>query len=158
MVRNNSGDTPRDVATAECKVLLDDFIKLNSAEICAQYVTTITAKAEYTTGVFVFDTCDRYLTPVLKKSSSVGPHTLDAANHRILAFAGGPECFSTHVAVIECAASLRRDCIFLIILDMREDNIKVREIVYHWFSYIQHMKYGRSKPTIAFVFCRNKLG
>ena len=148
MVRNNSGDTPRDVATAECKVLLDDFMKMNSSEICTQYVTTISANA----GVFVsVDTSDKSLIQALNKSSSVAPHTLGETNHRIYAFAGGPECFSTHVAVIECVASLRRDCIFLIILDMREVNIKIREIVYHWLSFIQHMKHGRRKPTIAFV-------
>ena len=121
-------------------------MKMNSSELCAQYVTTISANA----GVFVFDTTDRSLIQALNKSSSVAPHTLGATNRKIYAFAGGPECFSTHVAVIECAAFLR-DCIFLIILDMREDNNKIREIViYHWLSFIQHMKHGRRKPTIAF--------
>ena len=56
-------------------------------------------------------------------------------------FAGDPEYYSSHAAILEkIASSSKGDNIFSIVVDLREDNIKIRNNLHYWFSFIQHQK------------------
>ena len=48
-------------------------------------------------------------------------------------FAGDPEYYSSHAAILENLVSSKKgDNIFMIVVDLREENIKLREILYYW--------------------------
>ena len=56
-------------------------------------------------------------------------------------FAGDPEYYSSHAAILEnIASSSKGDNIFIIVVDLREDNTKIRNNLHYWFSFIQHQK------------------
>ena len=56
-------------------------------------------------------------------------------------FAGDPEYYSSHAAILENIASLSKgDNIFIIVVDLREDNTKIRNNLHYWFSFIQYQK------------------
>ena len=56
-------------------------------------------------------------------------------------FAGDPEYYSSHAAILEnIASSSKGDNIFTIVVDLREDNIKIRNNLRYWFSFIQYQK------------------
>ena len=65
-------------------------------------------------------------------------------------FAGDPEYYSSHAAILEnIASSNKGDNIFTIIVDLREDNAKIRNNLHYWFSFIQCQKSDTNK--IIFV-------
>ena len=52
-------------------------------------------------------------------------------------FAGDPEYYSSHAAILEnIASSSKGDNIFSIVVDLREDNTKIRNNLHYWFSLI----------------------
>ena len=56
-------------------------------------------------------------------------------------FAGDPEYYSSHAAILEnISSSSKGDNIFIIIVDMREDITKIRNNLHYWFSFIQYQK------------------
>ena len=56
-------------------------------------------------------------------------------------FAGDPEYYSSHAAILEnIASSSKGDNIFTIVVDLREDNTKIRNNLHYWFSFIQYQK------------------
>ena len=56
-------------------------------------------------------------------------------------FAGDPEYYSSHAAILEnIASSSKGDNIFIIVVDLREDNTKIRNNLHYWFSFIQYQK------------------
>ena len=57
-------------------------------------------------------------------------------------FAGDPEYYSSHAAILEnLVPSKKGDNIFMIVVDLREESIKIREILYYWFLFIQHQNF-----------------
>ena len=80
--------------------------------------------------------------------SSVPPHTagivlsIHTSKHygRVLFynFAGDPEYYSSHAAILENLASSKGDNIFIIIVDLREDVPTVKSTLYYWLSYIDY--------------------
>ena len=59
-------------------------------------------------------------------------------------FAGDPEYYSSHAAILENLVSSKKgDNIFMIVVDLREENIKIREILYYWLLFIQHQNLGK---------------
>ena len=61
-------------------------------------------------------------------------------------FAGDPEYYSSHAAILEnIASSSKGDNIFTIVVDLREDNIKIRNNLHYWFSFIQYQKSDTNK-------------
>ena len=56
-------------------------------------------------------------------------------------FAGDPEYYSSHAAILEnFASSSKGDNIFIIVVNLREDNTKIRNNLHYWFSFIQYQK------------------
>ena len=56
-------------------------------------------------------------------------------------FAGDPEYYSSHAAILEnITSSSKGDNIFSIVVDLREDNTKIRNNLHYWFSFIQYQK------------------
>ena len=56
-------------------------------------------------------------------------------------FAGDPEYYSSHAAILEnIASSSKGDNIFSIVVNLREDNTKIRNNLHYWFSFIQYQK------------------
>ena len=61
-------------------------------------------------------------------------------------FAGDPEYYSSHAAILEnIASSNKGDNIFTIVVDLREDNTKIRNNLHYWFSFIQYQKSDTNK-------------
>ena len=61
-------------------------------------------------------------------------------------FAGDPEYYSSHAAILEnIAFSNKGDNIFTIVVDLREDNTKIKNNLHYWFSFIQHQKSDTKK-------------
>ena len=66
-------------------------------------------------------------------------------------FAGDPEYYSSHAAILENLVSSKKgDNIFLIVVDLREENIKIREILYYWLLFIQYQNLGK-EPFLIII-------
>ena len=172
MLRNAAGKTARDVAPGEMKLLLDAYITQNQAKIYAHYDKIIQqakkkySNAERLTRVFVIgnpgagkssfvETMKRegFFESFSRVSeSSVPLHTagivpsIHTSKHygRVLFydFAGDPEYYSSHAAILENLASSKKgENIFIIIVDLREDIVKIENILHYWVSFIQHQNF-----------------
>ena len=165
MLRNKIGRTSRDAATGEIKSLLDTYIKENKSKIydtLKEHAKKKYSTAEPITRLFVIGN------PGAGKSSfvetmkregffqfgkvSVPLHTagivpsIYVSKHygRVLFydFAGDPEYYSSHAAILENIASSRKgDNIFIIVVDLREDIPTIRNSLHYWFSFVQHQKF-----------------
>ena len=171
MFRNTSGKTSRDLATGETKSLLDTYIKENKSKIYACYDTLREHAKKYSTAepitrLFMIgnpgagkssfvETMKRegFLDSFLRVSeSSVPLHTAGIVPSiyvgkrygRVLFydFAGDPEYYSSHAAILENIASSRKgDNIFIIVVDLREDIPTIRNSLHYWFSFVRHQKF-----------------
>ena len=172
MLRNANGKTSRDLATGEIKSLLDTYIKENKSKIFVRYDTLQEhAKKKYSTAepitrLFVIgnpgagkssfvETMKRegFLESFWRVSESYVPlHTagivpsIYISKHygRVLFydFAGDPEYYSSHAAILENIASSRKgDNIFIIVVDLRKDVPTIRNSLHYWFSFVQHRKF-----------------
>ena len=174
LVRNKNGKTPLDVAPYWAKVILDKYMKEKGDQIYADYsnIQTLAKKkyssAEPITRIFVIGNPGAgksSLVETLKREgffeslrrvseSSVPLHTagivpsIHTSKHYgrslFYDFAGDPEYYSSHAAILENLVSSKKgDNIFMIVVDLREENIKIREILYYWLSFIQHQNLGK---------------
>ena len=172
LVRNKDGKTPLDVAPYRAKVILDKYMRENGDQIYADYsnIQTLAKKkyssAEPITRIFVIGNPGAgksSLVETLKREgffqsfwrvskSSVPLHTagivpsIHTSKHYgrslFYDFAGDPEYYSSHAAILENLVSSKKgDNIFMIVVDLREENIKIREILYYWFLFIQHQNF-----------------
>ena len=168
MLRNASGKTSRDLATGVIKSLLDTYIKENKSKIyntLKEHAKKKYSTAEPITRLFVIgnpgagkssfvETMKREEFFQIGKvsESSVPPHTagivpsIYISKHygRVLFydFAGDPEYYSSHAAILESIASSRKgDSIFIIVVDLREDIPTIRNSLHYWFSFVQHQKF-----------------
>ena len=171
MLRNASGKTSRDLATGEIKSLLDTYIKENKSKIFVRYDTLQEhAKKKYSTAepitrLFVIGNPGAGKSSFIEtmkregffqfgkvSESSVPLHTagivpsIYVSKHygRVLFydFAGDPEYYSSHAAILENIASSRKgDNIFIIVVNLREDIPTIRNSLHYWFSFVQHRKF-----------------
>ena len=180
ILRNASGKTPRDLAeNRKIKSLLDTYFKENNDKMFVRYNTLLEhAKKKYSTAepitrLFVIgnpgagkssfvETMKRegFFQIGKVSESSVPLHTagivpsIYVSKHygRVLFydFAGDPEYYSSHAAILENIASSRKgDNIFIIVVDMREDIPTIKKSLHFWFSFIQHQKFcGNSNIII----------
>ena len=179
MIRNNSGKTSRDVATAECRSVIDAYIESSKENIHLQYaVFQQCAKEKYSsaeriTRIFVIGNPGAgksTLVETLKREGffdtfrrvTVPPHTagivpsIHTSKHygRVVFydFAGDPEYYSSHAAILENLVSLRNgDNIFVIVADLRKGFDESRLALCYWFSFIQHQKFGVRKPSLFLI-------
>ena len=179
MLRNASGKTSRDLATGEIKSLLDTYIKENKSKMFVRYDTLQEhAKKKYSTAepitrLFVIGNPGAGKSSFVEtmkregffqfgkvSESSVPLHTagivpsIYVSKHygRVLFydFAGNPEYYSSHAAILENIASSRKgDNIFIIVVDLREDVPTIRNSLHYWFSFVKHQKfYGNNNIII----------
>ena len=171
MLRNASGKTPRDLATGEIESLLDTYIEENNSKMFVLYDTLQEhAKKKYSTAepitrLFVIGNPGAGKSSFVEtmkregffqfgkvSESSVPLHTagivpsIYVSKHygRVLFydFAGDPEYYSSHAAILENIASSRKgDNIFIIVVDLRKDVPTIRNSLHYWFSFVQHQKF-----------------
>ena len=169
MLRNANGQTSRDIASFNMKLIIDRYLK--STKLYVRYdALQVHAKKKYSTAehitrVFVVGNPGAgksSFVETMKKEgflelfgkvseSSVPLHTtgivpsiyISKRYGRVMFydFAGDPEYYSSHAAILEnIASSSKGDNIFTIVVDLREDNIKIRNNLHYWFSFIQYQK------------------
>ena len=182
LVRNKDGKTPLDVAPSWLKSIFDQYMRENKDIIYADYsnIQTLAKKkysrAEPITRIFVIGNPGAgksSLVETLKREgffesfrrvseSSVPLHTagivpsIHTSKHYgrslFYDFAGDPEYYSSHAAILENLVSSKKgDNIFMIVVDLREENIKIREILYYWLLFIQHQNFGWKEPCLIII-------
>ena len=176
MLRNASGKTSRDLASWEIKSLLDTYIK--EKKMFVRYNTLQEhAKKKYSTaepitrlfvignpgagkssfvetmkreGFFQFGKVSELSVPL--HTAGIVPSIYVSKHYgRVLFydFAGDPEYYSSHAAILENFASSRKgDNIFIIVVDLREDVPTIRNSLHYWFSFVQHQKFGGNNNII----------
>ena len=181
LVRNKDGKTPLDVAQYGLKGILAQYMIENGDQIYADYssIQTLAEKkyssAEPITRIFVIGNPGAgksSLIEALKREgffesfrrvseSSVPLHTagivpsIHTSKHYgrslFYDFAGDPEYYSSHAAILENLLSSKKgDNIFMIVVDLREESIKIREILYYWHLFIQHQNLGK-EPFLIII-------
>ena len=178
LVRNKDGKTPLDVAPHWAKLVLHKYMIENNDEVYADYQTLAKKKyssAEPITRIFVIGNPGAgksSLVETLKREgffesfrhvseSSVPLHTagivpsIHTSKHYgrslFYDFAGDPEYYSSHAAILENLVSSKKgDNIFIIVVDLRDENIKIREILYYWLLFIQHQNLGK-EPCLIII-------
>ena len=182
LVRNKDGKTPPNVAENWAKDVLDKYMRENGDQIYADYsnIQTLAKKkyssAEPITRIFVIGNPGAgksSLVETLKREgffesfnrvseSSVPLHTagivpsIHTSKHYgrslFYDFAGDPEYYSSHAAILENLVSSKKgDNIFMIVVDLREESIKIREILYYWHLFIQHQNLGLKEPFLIII-------
>ena len=177
LLRNSSGKTPSDLAIGAAKLVLATYMKSNKDNLYAFYdVIKRQAKKKYTkpergTRIFVIGNAGvgkSSFVEAFKKEgffdgywrvseSSVPPHTagivpsIHTSKHlgRVLFFdfAGDPEYYSSHAAILEnIASSSTGDNIFIIMFDLREDSTSKQ--LYYWLSFVQYQNFTSKKPFL----------
>ena len=177
LLRNTAGKTVRDVTQYDMKPLLDTYFAKNRAKIHVNYDKIVQqAKKEYSNAerivrVFVIGNPGAGKSSFVEamkregffdsfstvSESSVPPHTagiipsIHTSKHygRVLFydFAGNPEYYSSHAAILENLASSQGGNIFVIVVDLREDILTVKNTLQYWLSFIGY-QYG-SKNLLA---------
>ena len=181
LLRNKYGKTPLDVASHWAKDVLCKYMIENRHKIYGDYsnIQTLAKKkyscAEPITRIFVIGNPGAgksSLVETLKREgffesfrrvseSSVPLHTAGIVPSILSSkyygrslfydFAGDPEYYSSHAAILENLVSSKKgDNIFIIVVDLREKNIKIREILYYWHLFIQHQNLGK-EPFLIII-------
>ena len=66
-------------------------------------------------------------------------------------FAGDPEYYSSHAAILEnLASSSKGDNIFILVTDLRKDNSAIESALHYWFLFIQNQKF-KNKPSLIII-------
>ena len=170
LLRNNRGHTPIDVATGHARSILEQFLINNRQKRQIDYNAVLElAEKKYSgehpiTRLFVigdpgagkstlveslkregfFQTFGRIpeqsvpahtagIVPSIHASKSLG---------RVIFydFAGDPEYYSSHAAILESLASSKTsDNLIVIVVDLRKENVS--NMLHYWFSFIQHQKF-----------------
>ena len=163
MLRNAAGKTVRDVAQYDMKPFLDTHFAKNryvNYDKIIQQAKKRYSNPERIVRIFVIGNPGAgksSFVEVMKREgffesfttvseSSVPPHTagivpsIHTSKHygRVLFydFAGDPEYYSSHAAILENLASSKGDNIFIIVIDLRQDILTIRNILHYWLSFI----------------------
>ena len=178
MLRNARGKTSRDLATGEIKSLLDSYVKENKSKIFVHYDTLQEyAKKKYSTAetitrLFVIGNPGAGKSSFVEtmkregffrfgkvSESSVPLHTAGIVPSIYISkhygralfydFAGDPEYYSSHAAILEnIASSCKGDNIFIIVVDLREDVPTIRNSLHYWFSFVKDQKFCENNNII----------
>ena len=181
LIRNASGKTPIELATGDARLALDQYMKQNQNKIQVNYdIIQEHAKKKYSgaqhmTRVFVIGNPGAGKSTLIESlrregffdsrqkvtEAVVPPHTagiipsIHVSKHygRVMFydFAGDPEYYSSHAAILENLASSRKgDNIFIVVVDLRMDVMTTEKLLHYWFSFIQQQKF-REKPFLIAV-------
>ena len=168
MLRNAAGKTARDIACLGAEQLLDAYIAQNKAKLYAHYdIIMRQAKKKYSnaeriTRVFVIGNSGAGKSSFVEamkregffesfgriSESTVPLHTAGIIPSiytskrcgRVLFydFAGDPEYYSSHAAILENLASSKGDNIFIIVVNLKDDILAVRNTLHYWLSFIDY--------------------
>ena len=170
LIRNNHGRTPFELATGKTKVILELYMKENHNIIQFDYNSLLLlAKKKYsgslsTNRLLVLGNPGAgksSLVEALKREgffesfrriseSSVAPHTAGIVPSSHLSkhygrvwfydFAGDPEYYSSHAAILENLASSKiGNNLIIIVVNMTNDDVK--RTLHYWFSFIQCQRF-----------------
>ena len=167
LVRNNNSETPLEVATGRAKVILGQYMKENKNKIMIDYNSLLLlAKKKYsaTNRLLILGNPGAgksSLVEALKREgffeslwriseSSVAPHTagIVPSSHTskyygrvwFYDFAGDPEYYSSHAAILEnLASSTIGENLIMIVVNMTDDDVK--STLHYWFSFIQCQRF-----------------
>ena len=180
LLRNSSGKTPSDLAIGPARLVLEMYMISNKDSIYAFYdvikrqAKKKYAKPECVTRIFVIGNAGvgkSSFVEAFKKEgffdgywrvseSSVPPHTAGIVPSihtskrlgRVLFFdfAGDPEYYSSHAAILEnLASSNKGDNIFIIMVDLRKES--TRKNLNYWRSFIQYQNFTTKNPYLLTV-------
>ena len=168
MLRNAAGKTASDIARYGAEQLLDAYITQNKAKLYAHYdIIMQQAKKKYSnaeriTRVFVIGNPGAGKSSFVEamkregffesfgrvSESTVPLHTAGIVPSihtskrygRVLFydFAGDPEYYSSHAAILENLASSKGDNIFIIVVNLKDDILAVRNTLHYWLSFIDY--------------------
>ena len=168
LLRNAAGKTARDIARHGAQQLLDEYITQNRSKLYAHYdIIMQQAKMKYSnaeriTRVFVIGNPGAWKSSFVEamkregffelfgrvSESTVPLHTagIIPSIHtskrygRVLYydFAGDPEYYSSHAAILENLASSKGDNIFIIVINLKDDILAVRNTLHYWLSFIDY--------------------
>ena len=183
LVRNKSGKSSRDVATPNVKALLNGYIRRNQDKLYLSYdalqdcAKKRYANADPITRLFVIGN------PAAGKSSLIAtlkiegffesfwrvtedsvplhtsgiiPSVYKSRNcGRILFydFAGDPEYYSSHAAILENLNSSKvGNNVFIIVLNLLTDWFRIKNVLGYWISFIRNQKFSNEKrPSLAIM-------
>ena len=180
LLRNNNGETAADVATGKAKNFLTQYVIDNREKLQIDYISIIEhAKMRYSgehhiIRIFVLGNSGAGKSSLLESlqrekffqsfrkvsESSVPLHTAGIipciyhSKHygRVLLcdFAGDPEYYSSHAAILENLASSRKGSnIFLIVVDL--SSATVESSLHYWASFIQQQKFSERNLSLGVV-------
>ena len=167
LIRDNNGKTPLEVATGRAKVILEQYMDENKNKIRIDYNSLLLlANKKYSANNRLLilgnpGAGKSSLVEALKREgffkslgriseSSVAPHTagIVPSSHTskyygrvwFYDFAGDPEYYSSHAAILENLASSNiGDNLIMIVVNMTDDDVK--GTLHYWFSFIQCQRF-----------------
>ena len=174
LIRNNTGQTPMDVAKGRARVVLEEYLLKNHHKHQAGYHHELgLARTRYSgeypvTRLFVLGNpgagksslVESFKTEGFLRSfwgeipeSSVTPHTpgiiptvyLNKHHGRVLLydFAGDPEYYSSHAAILENLVSSKSgNNLIIIVVDLRDDEETIEESLHYWVSFIKFQRFA----------------
>ena len=181
LIRNNSGKTPKDLAKGDAKLLINEYMKQNRDKTLVDYhgmqerAKKKYSGAQHIIRLFIIGNPGAgksSLVESLKREgfikslsrvseSTVPPHTagivpsIYTSKHygrvQFYDFAGDPEYYSSHAAILENLASSRNgDNIFILVTDLREDDSVIENTLHYWFTFIKHQKF-KNEPSLIVI-------
>ena len=180
LVRNTSSEAPIDLANGEVKYLLNKYMKdsqLVDYEMLRKHDENRFSGLEHITRIFVIGNPGAGKSSLIESlkregylqyyfgrvSESIVPlHTagivpsIHVSKHygRVLFydFAGDPEYYSSHAAILENLASSNiGNNIFFLVADLREDDSTLGNLLHYWFSFIQHQNFSARLPSLIVI-------
>ena len=181
LIRNNSGKTPKDLAKGDAKLLINEYMKQNRDKTLVDYhgmqerAKKKYSGAQHIIRLFIIGNPGAgksSLVESLKREgflksrsrvseSTVPPHTagivpsIYTSKHygrvQFYDFAGDPEYYSSHAAILEnLASSSKGDDIFILVTDLREDDSVIENTLHYWFTFIKHQKF-KNEPSLIVI-------
>ena len=178
LIRNKSGMTPKEVAHSRIIPILEQHMRNSTTfhscyDDIQNYAKKRYSSSEHITRIFVLGNSGAGKSSFIASlklegffesfwrvsKSSVPPHTagivpsIHTSKHygRVLFydFAGDAEYYSSHAAILEnLACTSKGDNIFIIMVDLREDNQKISCLLNYWVSFIQYQLFKDRSPHV----------
>ena len=179
LIRNNNGKTPVDVAIGRSRTILDQYLVDNHHKLQVDYNVVLKLAKERYSGehplarLFVVGNPGAGKSSLVESlkteggfrfligisESSVPPHTagiVPSIHHsqhhgRVMFydFAGDPEYYSSHAAILENLASSKvGDNLIIIVVDLTAIAVTINTTLEYWLSFIEHQKF-KAKINLA---------
>ena len=184
LIKNIKGKSPLDIADNETRLVLEQYLSSNRDKLLDYNSLLSLSKKSHSgenslTRIFVVGNRGAGKSSLIESlkregrfesfgrisESSVPLHTAGIVpsihtskyygRSMFYDFAGYPECYSSHRATLEDLVSSKNgNNIFIIVVDLRGENIEIRETLYYWLLFIQHQNLSskeRKEPHLVIV-------